>query len=82
MYEGINLEKLAKTVKCCNVKTVNVVTPNFGWFVSYCNTLKSQEKPESILMKVSDIVVYIMKIMWCDLKRILSSRFRDNTEKR
>ena len=32
MYEGINLEKLAKTVKCCNVKTVNVVTPNFGWF--------------------------------------------------
>ena len=34
MYEGINLEKLAKTVKCCNVKTVNVVTPNFGRFVS------------------------------------------------
>ena len=32
-------------------------------------------------MKVSDIVMYIMKIMWWDLKNILSSRFRDNTEK-
>ena len=28
-------------------------------------------------MKVSDIVIYIMKMMWWDLKRILSSRFRE-----
>ena len=28
-------------------------------------------------MKVSDIIMYIMKIMWWGLKRILSSRFRD-----
>ena len=28
-------------------------------------------------MKVSDIIIYIMKIMWRDFKKIRSSRFRD-----
>ena len=28
-------------------------------------------------MKVSDIIIYIMEIMWRDLKKIRSSRFRD-----
>ena len=28
-------------------------------------------------MKVSDLIMYIMKIMWRDLKKIRSSRFRD-----
>ena len=28
-------------------------------------------------MKVSDIIIYIMKIMWRDVKKIRSSRFRD-----
>ena len=28
-------------------------------------------------MKVSDIIIYIMEIMWRDLKKICSSRFRD-----
>ena len=28
-------------------------------------------------MKVSDIIIYIMKIMWRDFKQIRSSRFRD-----
>ena len=27
-------------------------------------------------MEVSDIIIYIMKIMWRDLKKIRSSRFR------
>ena len=30
-----------------------------------------------MLMKVSDIVIYIAKIMWRDFKKIRSSRFRD-----
>ena len=33
-------------------------------------------------MKVSDIFVYIMKIMWRDFKKIRSSRFRDIQKKR
>ena len=28
-------------------------------------------------MKVSDVIIYIMKIMWKDLKKIRSSRFRN-----
>ena len=28
-------------------------------------------------MKVSDIIIYIMKIMWRGFKKIRSSRFRD-----
>ena len=32
-------------------------------------------------MKVSDVIIYIMKIMWKDLKKIRSSRFR-NKKKR
>ena len=28
-------------------------------------------------MKVSDIIIYIMKIMWRDFKKIRSSRFRE-----
>ena len=32
-------------------------------------------------MKVSDIVIYIMKIMWRDFKKIRSSRFRDIQKK-
>ena len=28
-------------------------------------------------MKVSDIILYIMKIMWRDFKKIRSRRFRD-----
>ena len=28
-------------------------------------------------MEVSDIIIYIMEIMWTDLKKIRSSRFRD-----
>ena len=28
-------------------------------------------------MKVSDLIIYIMKIMWRDFKKIRSSRFRD-----
>ena len=31
-------------------------------------------------MKVSDIIIYITKIMWWVLKRILSSSFRDIQE--
>ena len=31
-------------------------------------------------MKVSDSIIYIMKITWRGLKVILSSRFRDNAE--
>ena len=30
-----------------------------------------------ILTKLSDIIIYIMDIMWWGLKRILSSRSRD-----
>ena len=30
-----------------------------------------------ILMKVSGIIIYIVKIMWWGLERILSSRFRN-----
>ena len=32
-------------------------------------------------MKVSDIIIYMMKIMWRDLKKIRSSRFRDIKKK-
>ena len=32
---------------------------------------------ESILMTVSDIIIYIMKIMWRDFNKIRSIRFRD-----
>ena len=32
-------------------------------------------------MKVSDIVIYIMKIMWRDFKKIRSRRFRDIQKK-
>ena len=32
-------------------------------------------------MKVSDIIIYIMKIMWRDFKKIRSSRFRDIRQK-
>ena len=28
-------------------------------------------------MKILDIIMYIMKIMWREFKKILSSRFRD-----
>ena len=35
---------------------------------------------ESILMKVSDIIIYNMKIMWRDLKEIRWSRLRDIQE--
>ena len=28
-------------------------------------------------MKVSDLIIYIMKIIWRDLRKIRSSRFRD-----
>ena len=28
-------------------------------------------------MKLSDLIIYIMKIMWSDFKNILSSHFRD-----
>ena len=31
-------------------------------------------------MKVSDIIIYIMKIMWRDFKKIRSSRFGDIQE--
>ena len=31
-------------------------------------------------MEVSDIFIYIMKIMWRDFKKIRSSRFRDIQE--
>ena len=34
-----------------------------------------------MLMKVSDIVIYIMKIIWRDFKKIRSSRFRDIQKK-
>ena len=30
-----------------------------------------------MLMKVSDIIIYIMKIKWIDFIKIRSSRFRD-----
>ena len=33
-------------------------------------------------MKVLDIIIYIMKIMWTDFKKIRSSRFRDIQKKR
>ena len=32
-------------------------------------------------MKVSDLIIYIMKIMWRDFKKIRSSRFRDIQKK-
>ena len=32
---------------------------------------------ESMLMKVSDIIMFIMNIMWRDFKQIRSSCFRD-----
>ena len=34
-----------------------------------------------MLMKVSDIVIYIMTIIWRDFKKIRSSRFRDIQKK-
>ena len=32
-------------------------------------------------MKVSDVIIYIMKIMWKDLKKIRSSRFGNKKKK-
>ena len=46
-----------------NVKTVNIE-------ILRCRS-------ESISMNVSDLIIYIMKIMWRDLKKIRSNRFRD-----
>ena len=32
-------------------------------------------------MKVSDVIIYIMKIMWRDFKKLRLSRFRDKQKK-
>ena len=58
-----------------NVKTVNVVlTQIFGRFVGYVCLEISTCYSESILMKVSDIIMHIMQIIWWGLQRILWSR--------
>ena len=54
-----------------------VLTQIFGRFVGYVFLEISRCYGESILMKVSDIIMHIMKIIWWGLKRILSSRSRD-----
>ena len=60
-----------------NVKTVNVVTQIFDRFVwKVCLEILRCCSGE-ISMKVSDLIIYIMKIMWRDFKTIRSSRFRD-----
>ena len=46
-----------------NVKTVNVVTQIFGRFVGYVCLEISRCYSESILMKVSDIVMHVKKII-------------------
>ena len=42
-----------------------------------CTGNTSINELQAILMKVSDISIYIMKIMWRDFKKIRSSCFRD-----
>ena len=54
-----------------------VLTQIFGQFVGYVCLEISRCYSESILTKVSDIIMHIMKIIWWGLKRILSSRSRD-----
>ena len=54
-----------------------VLTQIFGQFVGYVCLEISGCYSESILMKVSDIIMHIMKIIWWGLKRILSSSSRD-----
>ena len=46
-----------------NVITVNIVTRTFGRFVGQVCLEISRYCGESILMKVSEIIIYIMKIM-------------------
>ena len=54
-----------------------VLTQIFGQFVGYVCLEISRCYSESILMKVSDVIMHIMKIIWWGLKRILSSSSTD-----
>ena len=54
-----------------------VLTQIFSQFVGYVCLEISRCYSESILMKVSDIIMDIMKIICWGLKRILSSRSWD-----
>ena len=56
---------------------MNVVARIFDGFVGYVCLEISRCCSKSILMKVSDIIIYIIKIMWRGFKKIHSSRFRD-----
>ena len=60
-----------------NVKTANVVAQIFDRFLGQVCLEISRCCSKSIIMKVSDIIIYIMKIMWRGFKKIRSSRFRD-----
>ena len=62
--------------ECCNADFWPVRRVGLSWTVHVLQWINGSW---SILMKVADIVyIYIMEIMWWDLKRILSSRLRDN----
>ena len=60
-----------------NVKSVNVVTQIFDRLVWKVCLEILRCCSGAISMKVSDLIIYIMKIMWRDFKTIRSSRFRD-----
>ena len=66
----INLEKLAwrQNSECCSADFWPVLRACLE--ISRCCS-------DSILMKVSDVIIYIMKIMWRDFRKICSSCFRD-----
>ena len=57
--------------------SVNFVTQIFGRFVGLVRLEISRCQSESILINVSDIIAYIMRIMGFDFKKIRSSSFRD-----
>ena len=54
-----------------------VLTQIFGRLVGYVCLEISGCYSESILVKVSDIIMHVMEIIWWGLKRILSSLSRD-----
>ena len=61
--------------ECCNADFWPVRRVGLSWTFKVLQWIIGSW---SIFMKVADIVIYIMEIRWWDLKRILSSRLRDN----